>query len=435
MVAPYPRVEGVWVVDPEQRADLGRNFGRQNDFVPSVALQPASVADIVAAVSWASSVGLPVAARGQAHSTHLQIAVPGGLLIDMRSLRSVSPVKDGSVSVQTGACWGDVLTLTLEQGMAPPTLTDYQRLSVGGTLSVGGIGGESFRWGAQIDNVQSLEVVTPSGRLVWCSPGQDSELFHACLGGLGQFGVITAAELAVVQAPAFVETTFISVDTLARVLQLLGELLGDPAYDHLYCNIYEQSIGWRYEVVASRYLPEPGSPVAHSGDARRSVVRSFRDFCFRVDAFVQGMQESQQWELAHPWFDVFLPWDAALDAVAGELDQLQDGSLGGGSVLLYPVRGGAGNGSRLALPNSGRCLLFDVLRNARQHDSSALAKNRAAFERCRRVGGTLYPIGSMPMDAEDWRQHWGERYPGLAELKRGMDPDGLFGRGHRVFEE
>jgi hypothetical protein len=39
------------------------------------------------------------------------------------------------------------------------------------------------------------------------------------------------------------------------------------------------------------------------------------------------------------------------------------------------------------------------------------------------------------MDAEDWRQHWGERYPGLAELKRGMDPDGLFGRGHRVFEE
>jgi cytokinin dehydrogenase len=38
--------------------------------------------------------------------------------------------------------------------------TDYLRLTVGGTLSNAGIGGQAFRHGPQIANVHELDVVT-----------------------------------------------------------------------------------------------------------------------------------------------------------------------------------------------------------------------------------------------------------------------------------
>ena len=39
--------------------------------------------------------------------------------------------------------WATVLDAALASGTTPPVLNDYMHLSVGGTLSVGGIGGTS----------------------------------------------------------------------------------------------------------------------------------------------------------------------------------------------------------------------------------------------------------------------------------------------------
>lgn len=42
---------------------------------------------------------------------------------------------------------------------------------------------------------------TGKGELITCSKDQNSELFYAVLGGLGQFGVITRARIALERAP------------------------------------------------------------------------------------------------------------------------------------------------------------------------------------------------------------------------------------------
>ncbi|CAL5323225.1 unnamed protein product [Camellia sinensis] len=39
------------------------------------------------------------------------------------------------------------------------------------------------------------------GEILTCSEEQNSELFHAVLGGLGQFGIITIARIALEPAP------------------------------------------------------------------------------------------------------------------------------------------------------------------------------------------------------------------------------------------
>jgi cytokinin dehydrogenase len=43
--------------------------------------------------------------------------------------------------------WIDVLRATLQHGLAPRAWTDYLRITVGGTLSNAGIGGQAFRHG------------------------------------------------------------------------------------------------------------------------------------------------------------------------------------------------------------------------------------------------------------------------------------------------
>lgn len=43
------------------------------------------------------------------------------------------------------------------------------RLTAGGTLSVGGFGNTTYRYGAQVDNVEEIDVFAGNGDIVTCS--------------------------------------------------------------------------------------------------------------------------------------------------------------------------------------------------------------------------------------------------------------------------
>ena len=79
-------------------------------------------------------------------------------------------------------------------------------LTVGGTLSVGGMGETSYRLGAQVDHVLELGIVTGAGEFVTCSAERNSELFRMVLAGVGQCGIIVRAQLRLTRAPKYVAT-------------------------------------------------------------------------------------------------------------------------------------------------------------------------------------------------------------------------------------
>uniref|UniRef100_A0A453T966 FAD-binding PCMH-type domain-containing protein n=1 Tax=Aegilops tauschii subsp. strangulata TaxID=200361 RepID=A0A453T966_AEGTS len=135
----------------------------------------------------------------------------GGLVLDMRAgaasrRQQMKLVSSGGgaafADVPGGALWEEVLHWAVSNhGLAPASWTDYLRLTVGGTLSNGGVSGQSFRYGPQVSNVAELEVVTGEGECRVCSPSAHPDLFFAVLGGLGQFGVITRARIPLSPAP------------------------------------------------------------------------------------------------------------------------------------------------------------------------------------------------------------------------------------------
>jgi cytokinin dehydrogenase len=201
--------------------EAARDFGALLTALPAAVVRPASADDVASAIRAAAvRPGLTVAARGNGHSVNGQAMAEGGLVLDMRALALprrmqlvCSPGGGAFADVPGGALWEEMLHWGVKaHGLAPASWTDYLRLTVGGTLSNGGVSGQSFRYGPQVSNVAELEVVTGDGECRVCSPSSHPDLFFAVLGGLGQFGVITRARIPLHPAPR----TVIATRVLAR---------------------------------------------------------------------------------------------------------------------------------------------------------------------------------------------------------------------------
>lgn len=359
------------------------DFGHIVHRRPSAVLRPGSVADVGTLLRAAN--GIPVVARGRGHSTFGQ-AQTDGIVLDMSGLAGVGPVSGDRITVQAGADWRAVLTASLRHGLTPPVLTDYLGLSVGGTLSVGGIGGTSHRHGAQTDNVLALDVTTPDGRHHACTV--DDDLWHDVLAGQGRRGVITAATLRLIPAPATVHRHrlhYASLDALRADQRALRHL------EFVQAEILPGETGWQYvlDVVADEL------PATHE-DARESEVLSYFDFADRLAAGEAYFRSTGEWFHPHPWWTTFLPAaaaDAFLDRLVTELTPADVGPSG--LILTYPIPTATLTTRRLAVPTGDLAVHVSVLRTSTPDTvAEALAANRTWHDRAVTAGGTDYPIGT-----------------------------------------
>src|SRR5829696_4525808 len=175
----FPDFDGVLLLDDASRAAAADDFGHLVHRQPLAVLKPGSVTDVVELVRFARRNNIKVAARGQAHSTQGQAQAEAGVVVDMATLTTVHEINQTNALVDGGTRWLDLLAKTVPLGLTPPTLVDFLELSVGGTLSLGGIGSQAFRYGPHVDNVLELQVVTGEGELVSCSATNNVELFDA----------------------------------------------------------------------------------------------------------------------------------------------------------------------------------------------------------------------------------------------------------------
>jgi cytokinin dehydrogenase len=113
----------------------------------------------------------------------------------------------------------------------------------------------------------------------------------------------------------------------------------------------------------------------------------------------------------------------------------------GGFVLLYTHHRGALTRPSLRLPapdGSDLVHLFTVMTAGppgadAEFVAAMRARNRRLLDLAVAAGGTRYPIGTVTFGPDDWRGHYGDRWPHLAELKRRYDPAGILTPGHSVF--
>ncbi len=436
------------VLDDEATLGMAaRDWGHIVTAWPRVVVRPTSVADIAATIRFAAARGVPVAARGAGHSPFGQGQVAGGVLVDMTSLRTVHEVTDEQLVVDAGARWRDVVAGTLQHGLTPPVLPDYLELTVGGTLSVGGIGGASHHHGAQTDTVAELEVVTGTGQVVTCSPAHDAALFDAMRAGLAQCGVITRATLRVLPARQRARRWRLLYGSIGAFLADQRRAVRRGSFDHLegQAVLDDGTERWRYLMEASTYyspLPYPDEQALLSGlEFDRHTVEvedtTSLEFLDRMRLGEELLRAEGSWFHPHPWLTLFLPDESVRTIVEETLAHTTRADLGdSGLVLLYPLRADRLRTPLLRVPAGELVWLFAMLRTG-NGDPATTARmielNGALYGRVKSAGGTVYPVNALPMTSDDWRAHFGPVWDSLATAKNRYDPERILAPGQPLF--
>jgi FAD/FMN-containing dehydrogenase len=180
--------------DDERYGPASAIWNGMIDKQPAIVAHVVGVADVMAAVRFATGHRLPIAIRGGGHNVAGNALCEGGMLINMSRMRSVR-VDPGAKTVRAegGALWADVDRETQVFGLATPG-GNVSVTGIAGLTLHGGMGHLRRKHGFSVDNLLSVDVVTADGTLRTASATENPDLFWAMRGAGSNFGVVTSLE-------------------------------------------------------------------------------------------------------------------------------------------------------------------------------------------------------------------------------------------------
>ncbi len=409
-------------------------------------LRPGGVEDIVTIVNYARANGIKVAVNGQggtgqdieSHSVYGQARVPGGISIDAKGMSRILSIGGDHAVVEAGVTWGQLTDEALKSGKTPPALPDYLYISVGGTISIGGIGGTVQKYGLLCDTVQSIDIVTGDGKLVTASAQVRPELFNAALSGGGQVGIIVRVKVRLVPAPKRSVIFSLFYSTVEAYLADSEKVLAEGRFQVHAGEMMQKpdGSGWRYklEVGATYNTTPPDREKLLCGlqDVRADAVIedvSYRDYMFRLDAYEAVLKEGGHWYTPKPWLSMFLPASKTKQFMKLVERELDASSLGGGFLLFYPFFSSKIKRPLAVMPNESVVYLFDLLRFPNPGEPNIqgmIDQNRRLYDIAVELGAKRYLVGSIPMSPAGLEEALREPVERVLNAKKKFDPQNLF---------
>ncbi|GJN16775.1 hypothetical protein PR202_gb03796 [Eleusine coracana subsp. coracana] len=462
---------------------MARDFGNRCSLLPAAVLHSGSVSDIAATVKHVFLMGerspLTIAARGHGHSLMGQSQAAGGIIVKMESLQGerTKVHDDGTspfVDAPGGELWINVLRETLKYGLAPKSWTDYLHLTVGGTLSNAGVSGQAFRHGPQVSNVHQLEIVTGRGDVLTCSPEENSDLFYAALGGLGQFGIITRAKIALEPAPKMVRWIRVLYSDFASFTEDQEKLImAENTFDYIEGFVIINRTGilnnWRtsfkpQDPVQASHFQSDGRVLycleltmnfnTDEADIMEQVSQLFSlcikiltcdltdvtyvEFLDRVHTSEVKLRAQGLWEVPHPWLNLLVPRSTIhkfAKEVFGKI--LKDSN--NGPILLYPVnRSKWDKRTSVVIPDEEIFYLVGFLSSAPAlsgHGSveHAMNLNNQIVEFCEEADIGMKQYLAPYTTQQQWKAHFGARWETFERRKHTYDPLAILAPGQRIF--
>lgn len=478
--------------DREATTSAATDFGRMVSVIPAAVLYPQSLEDIQFLIkfSYNSAVPFGIAPRGRGHSTDGQAMAPdNGIVVNMPSLNSAGSSRirvsrssrSGLYYADVGGeqLWIDVLNATLKHGLAPMSWTDYLYITVGGTLSNAGISGQTFRYGPQISNVLEMDVITGKGKLLRCSPKKNSELFYGALGGLGQFGIIARAQIALAPAPKRVKWVRMLYDDFDAFTQDQEDLISRDGLDYVEGSLimHRNPINnWRSSFFSLSDHPRIQSLLAQNHIVYVLEVAKYYDYCVDDDfsaayikeemkevlgglqyvpgfkfgkdvEFVQflnrvnkGEMELQargKWDVPHPWLNLFVPKSRIADFNSGVFRDiiLQQQEATVGPILVYPMkRDKWDQRMSAAVPDEDIFYTVGFLNSARDDNWGVLVEQNAQILRfCEETCMNIKQYLPHYTAKEEWANHFGSKWQTFQDRKARFDPKMILSPGQTIF--
>ncbi|WP_019677650.1 FAD-binding protein [Arsukibacterium perlucidum] len=232
-------------------------------------LQPATVAEVIAAVTLANKEGSTLSVAGGRHAMGGQQFVTAGVLLDLSCLNKLEHFDPelGQVRVQAGIQWPDLMRKlhVMQYGNSRQwgirqKQTGADRLSVGGAIAAN-IHGRGLDMAPFVADIVSLDLVNAHGQLVHCSRQQNLELFRLVVGGYGLFGIVVTATLQLAARQQVVRE--VELCSLTEMIAALPErIAAGYLYGDFQFETAPDSAGFLCHGIFSCYRPVATEPIA-----------------------------------------------------------------------------------------------------------------------------------------------------------------------------
>ena len=436
----------------------------------SRSVAPATVDELAAVFVAARAEGLQVSFRGAGRSYGDASLNTGGLSVDGRAMRRILSFdrERGILEAEGGVSIAEVWRHTLPQGWWPAVVPGTMFPTLAGSVAMNIHGKNCFKVGPFGNHVLELDLLTASGERLALSRERDAERFRSVIGGLGLLGAVTRVKMQL----KHVDTGQLRVrplvaKTLAHMFDTFVERIPDSDY----------LVGWvdcfASGPVLGRGLVHQAQHLSLAEDPRgaETLALSRQD----LPGSIMGVPKSLLWMFMKPFAN-----DAgtrfvnsvkyALPERVGKNGTYRDSHAGFAFLLDYVpnwrlMYGEAGfiqvqlfvpdANAREAFAEALRlcqrrgvisylgvfkrhrpdefllshgldgwslALDFKVPRDAKRLWDTAEELTKLVLE----AGGTYYPAKDQVVDAASFARAFGDRLVRFRDLRRQLDPGGLF---------
>jgi len=228
--------DGVLLTDSDSLDSYSYDVGGWIIKKPSIVLEAASLNDLKKIFLYSTTNKVPLAFRGRGHAAGGQTLVENGLVVTLRRMCNTSAITinaaDPSVTASAGCLWSDVISAVAADGrfVIPVLPNSVTLLTVGGTLSAGGISRSSNRYGFQVDNILEAKVLKLDGTYVTATRSRHADLLRV-LSGNGKFGAMVEIKMKLIPKSQNVFVMVIERNSSFADHTALLDLLSDPSKD------------------------------------------------------------------------------------------------------------------------------------------------------------------------------------------------------------
>jgi glycolate oxidase len=200
------------LADEESKANYGHDETEDLLFLPDVVVRPRTPEEISSILVFCNKVGIPVTPRGA--GTGLSggaLPTKGGVLLSTDRLNTIIQIDERNLQVTTEP---GVITEVLQEAVKakglfyPPDPSSRGSCFIGGNISENSGGPKAVKYGVVRDYVLNLQVVLPTGEIIWTGANvlknsTGYNLTQLIVGSEGTLAVVTKIVLKLIPYPKY----------------------------------------------------------------------------------------------------------------------------------------------------------------------------------------------------------------------------------------
>ena len=231
----FKRIVGEQYVieDKETRSVYGHDETEELHFLPEVVIKPRTAEEISAVIKICNQHRIPVTPRGA--GTGLSGgALPqlGGVLISMERMNAILKIDEQNMQVITepGVITEVLQDMVKEKGLFyPPDPASRGSCFIGGNIAENSGGPKAVKYGVVKDYVLNLEIVLPTGEIIWTGANvlknsTGYNLTQLIVGSEGTLAIVTKIVLRLIPLPKYDLLMLVPFNSLEKAGEAVGAI-------------------------------------------------------------------------------------------------------------------------------------------------------------------------------------------------------------------